>query len=207
MQVLTAGDRGTLERLMLVNQFDEDELTFIAGSAAQWGPLWAEVLGRVGDPVLYGEIDRILTSASLSSLHAIGDLASILGRLAAAGLHLGIATNDAEASARAQAVALGIDGLFGYVAGYDSGYGSKPEPGMISAFAAHHGLQPGEVALVGDSVHDLLAARAAGAVSVAVLTGPSGAVAREMVAPHADHVFASIADLPDWLLGPRSSHA
>ena len=45
---------------------------------------------------------------------------------------------------------------------------------MQEAFAAHLGLQGAEIAMVGDSVHDLVAGRAAGMATVAVLTGVAG---------------------------------
>ena len=75
---------------------------------------------------------------------------------------------------------------------------------MVLAFAARIGVPPGEVALVGDSRHDLHAAKAAGAVAIAVLTGPA---TREELEPLADHVVDSIADLPALLgaAGPRAA--
>ena len=47
-----------------------------------------------------------------------------------------------------------------------------------------------------NSIHDLEAARAAGALSMAVLSGPAG---RAVLEPHADHVIDTIADLPALL--------
>ena len=52
------------------------------------------------------------------------------------------------------------------------------------------------MALVGDSTHDLHAARAAGAVAIAVLTGPAP---RHELEPHADYVVDTIAELPAYL--------
>jgi len=115
------------------------------------------------------------------------------------GLMVGIATNDAEGSACAQATALGLDPYMAFVAGYDSGYDGKPNPGMVLAFAEACGCRPSDVALVGDTLHDLHAARAAGAASVAVLTGPTRAAAWPDLEPHADYVIDSIADLPAFL--------
>ena len=89
------------------------------------------------------------------------------------GYPLGIMTNDAEANTRAQLRQLGIDGLIMFVAGYDSGFGMKPDAAPVLAFAASAGVAPSEVAVIGDSPHDLIAARAAGAVAVAVLSGPN----------------------------------
>jgi phosphoglycolate phosphatase len=67
---------------------------------------------------------------------------------------------------------------------------------MVQAFAREIGAEPAEIALVGDTLHDLDCARAAGAVAIAVL---SGVATREDLAPHADYVIADIGDLPGLL--------
>jgi phosphoglycolate phosphatase len=123
-------------------------------------------------------------------------LAAVLGRLRAMGIMLGVATNDTEAPARAHLSAAGVDVLFDFIAGSDSGFGGKPAPGQLLAFAQSVGLAPQECAMVGDSLHDLHAARAAGMVAVGVLSGMAGA---DTLGPEADFVLGSIADLPDWL--------
>jgi len=116
-----------------------------------------------------------------------------LATLKAMGLRLGVATNDAESSARRQLEALGLDEAIEFVAGYDSGHGAKPGAGMVVAFARHLGVAPARVAMVGDSRDDLEAARAAGALAVAVLSGPAD---RAELAPLADHIVDDIAALP-----------
>lgn len=58
------------------------------------------------------------------------------------------------------------------------------------------GIAPGDTVMVGDSLHDMHAARAAGMVAVAVLTGPARA---ETLAPAADVVLPDIGHLPSWL--------
>ena len=205
MDDLAGGERVRLEDLMAVSHYVEEERRFlptsplIAGSSAAYGPIWAKVLGRPAGPDLYGEMDRLFRREGLAHLCPIGDPAATAQRLADAGYALGIATNDAEASARAQADILGLTRHLTYVAGYDSGHGSKPEPGMVSAFAAHLNVAPGRIAMVGDSPYDLVAGRSAGAVTIAVLSGPLGEGAREVMAPLADHVIASIGDLATLL--------
>jgi phosphoglycolate phosphatase len=207
MRTLARGDRAKLEAVMRVSEYVEEERRFlttsplVAGSSASYGPLWAEALGRPDGPELYREMDDLFRRWGLLSLAPIDDPASIATALAARGLRLGIATNDAEGSARAQAEALGLSGCLDFIAGYDSGFGGKPDPGMVTAFAAHCGLAPGEVAVIGDTLHDVHAARAAGAVSVAVLTGPRRTAARPDIEPHADYVIGSIADLPAFVDG------
>ena len=86
--------------------------------------------------------------------------------------------------------------LFDFVAGYDSGYGGKPEPGQLLGFCANTGLAPADCIMVGDSTHDLDAGRAAGMRTIGVLTGPAPA---SELRPLADLVLASIADIPAWI--------
>ena len=124
------------------------------------------------------------------------DLPQVLGDLRARGLRLGLATNDTEAPARAHLSGAGVLGLFDFVAGCDSGHGGKPAPGQLLAFAEAMGLPPAQIAMVGDSLHDLEAARRAGMVGVGVLTGPA---LRETLAPHAEVVLPTIAGLAPWL--------
>jgi phosphoglycolate phosphatase len=105
-------------------------------------------------------------------------------------------TNDAEITARAHARKLGLDEYLEFIAGYDSGFGAKPDPGPVLAFAQAVGVPPSETAIVGDTVLDLAAARAAGAIAIAVLTGPTPF---PILPPHADALFASPADFATWL--------
>jgi phosphoglycolate phosphatase len=111
-------------------------------------------------------------------------------------LRLGVATNDGEAPARAHLAIAGVSDLFDFVAGFDSGWGGKPAPGQLAAFVARTGLAPAHVAMVGDSRHDLMAGRAAGMRTVAVLTGIAEA---PELSPLADAVLPDIGHLAGWL--------
>ncbi|WP_201120817.1 HAD family hydrolase [Sulfitobacter sp. EhC04] len=123
-------------------------------------------------------------------------LIPLLNVLRGRGLALGVATNDAIVPARAHLSAAGIEGLFDFIAGFDSGHGAKPTPGQMQAFATSTGLPPERIAMIGDSAHDLVAGRAAGMVCVAVLTGMATA---DALAPLADVVLPDIGHLPAWL--------
>lgn len=123
-------------------------------------------------------------------------LVPLFTRLAGMGLQLGLATNDAEQPARVHLDRAGLSPFFDFVAGFDSGYGGKPETGQMQAFLARTGLPAPAVAMVGDSLHDLDAGRAAGMRTVAVLTGIAD---RAALAPHADVVLGHIGELPDWI--------
>ena len=140
--------------------------------------------------------DRIDASAAQAPMSEAVPLMPLMTALRARGLRLGVATNDSEAPARQHLQNHGITGCFDFIAGYDSGYGAKPGPGMCLAFARQLDLNPARVAMVGDSRHDLEAGRAAGMRTVAVLTGVAR---RDDLAPHADVVLADIGQIPGWL--------
>ncbi|WP_037309395.1 HAD family hydrolase [Ruegeria halocynthiae] len=124
-------------------------------------------------------------------------LVPFLERLRQLGLKLGVATNDGEMPALQHLESAGIRDHFDFVAGYDSGHGFKPGPGQLLAFASHVGVDPARVAMVGDSLHDLQAGRAAGMTTIGVLTGLAQA---EALAPMADVVLPDIGHIPDWLV-------
>lgn len=170
----------------------------VAGSTADYGGRWADALGRSDLDVLKSEIDALSATESLKALTPIDEPPTVFSALTAMGLRLGVATNDSERSARRQIEALGIASYVDFVAGYDSGHGGKPEPGMVLAFADFLGAPPSRIVMVGDSVHDLSAARTAGALAVAVLSGPAERSALER---HADYVIDHIGALPGLLAG------
>lgn len=102
------------------------------------------------------------------------DLTELFTLFKSNNLKLGVATNDSEASAHAQLDHFELSGFFDFVCGYDSGFGAKPAAGMIAAFCSATGLQAQQVAMVGDSAHDMNAGHAAGAgLKAGVLTGPA----------------------------------
>lgn len=136
-----------------------------------------------------------LLAAEVPLVEAV-PLRPLLEGLRASGLRIGLVTNDAEAPAHAHLGRVGVLDLFDFVVGCDSGYGAKPAPGQLLAFAERMGLAPSRVAMVGDSLHDLHSARSAGMARVAVLTGVAKAAA---LAPHADVVLRDIGELPNWL--------
>lgn len=138
------------------------------------------------------------SSSALNGLTpAVPDLAAFTAALVTAGFVLGVATHDSEAGAKAHLRKAGALQNFAFIAGYDSGHGWKPGPGMLLAFAEATELHPSEIAMIGDSEHDLGVGPAAGAaMTVGVLTGPA---TRDDLEPFADHVLDSIGDLPDLL--------
>lgn len=208
MRAMAGDDTHAVARLEAVSHYLADEERFlptsplVSGSSAHYGPLWAHALGRPADAALLGEIDRLFAAEGLVHLTPIGQPRRTLDHLKAAGFALGIVTNDAAENARQQARALGILDLLDAVHGYDSGFGSKPGAGMVAAFAAQFGHRPEAMAVIGDSAHDMAAARGAGARFILVRSGP--APVDDLIAA-SDLVVDSIDDLPRVLggAGPR----
>lgn len=175
-------------------RFEPDSVV-IAGTPHEIASALAVALPQMTVDALESRINRLAEGAPMLPA---ADLPAVLGGLKARGLRIGLATNDMEAAARAHLAAHGITALFDYIAGYDSGHGPKPGPGMCAAFARQLGLDPARVAMVGDSLHDLQAGRAAGMRTVAVLTGMAGAAE---LALHADVVLPDIGHLAGWIDG------
>lgn len=157
---------------------------------------WAALLKEPADATFFTKVDLLLCQATTAHLSPIGDPRRVLSDLATRGYRLGLITNDAEASARAHLRKLGLERFVEFVAGYDSGFGAKPAPTPVLAFAAAAGVSPAEVVVVGDTVIDVATARAAGARAVVVSTGPNSDALREA---KADAVVDSVADLAGWL--------
>ena len=195
LEPVTRGDLGQ------VLGFDQAGFSFAPDSAViaqttfEIADLILPHLDGVSMPMLLQIMNDLGTSAPM--VPAV-DLPLVLAGLKAKGLALGLATNDTEVPARAHLGGAGVTHLFDFVAGCDSGFGGKPEPGQLLAFAAHVQLAPAQIAMVGDSLHDLEAAHRAGMLAVGVLTGPA---TRADLTPHADVVLATIADLGDWIDG------
>jgi len=200
LTALSRGDAIAFERLVKVAKYDVNTRVFlpsaelIAGTSTDMAPIWADALGREDHDALANEIDRRFMELAPTTMVPIGNPLEILSTLAERGYRLGIATNDIEAAALQQAELMGLLPHLDFIVGQDSGHGAKPGPGMVQGFARHVGVEPEHVALVGDSTHDLHAARAAGAIGIAVLSGPA---TRADLEPHADYVIDSIVDLPE----------
>lgn len=162
----------------------------IAGTTGEVAAALAAVFP--GRPDLVAELDAVGEVTPQVPVRGLDEALDALGRARV----LGVVTNDSEAPTRAHLAAAGIAARFRFVAGYDSGFGAKPEPGPLLAFARAMGVAPARTLMVGDSRHDLTAGRAAGMATVGVLTGMAGA---DDLADLADAVLPGIAALPDWL--------
>ena len=200
---LAGGDAGRATAMLVAGGLDEETGRMRSGSVLGAGTT-ADIV-RHWYPDLAGEAFDAVTARIDAAFHAHGTHASVLvpgavevlAELAAMGIAMGVATNDATDAAMAAMAAVGLDGYLPYVFGYDSVPHPKPAPDIVLAFAAATGVDPSDIAVVGDNRYDMEMARAAGAgAAVGVLTGNSG---EADLAPYADIVLPSIRDLPAWL--------
>ncbi len=189
------GNAGTAAQILAGMGYDPRTSRFAAGSLFA-AAANAEVIAALY-PHLAGEElhDRIVAAdrraASVEAV-ALPGVVDAVRHLSAAGLRLGLATNDSVLGARRTLAAFGLTPFFDAVFGYDSVHRPKPAPDVVLAFAAAIGMEPGEIAMVGDNLHDLVAAREAGAVAIGVLSGNSR---REHLEPLADLILDSVTDL------------
>src|SRR5262245_24752303 len=168
------------QRILLESGYDPDSNNFktnsllAAGTTDQLVDLWWPGLTPGERQAMIERVDRDFLSKSEKYLQPLMPLEPLLNQLKARRLKLGIATNDNEASARSHVQLLKLDKLIDFVAGYDTVEKAKPAGDMVHAFCAACGLEPPDVAVVGDNPHDLEMARSAGAgLAIGVLSGNS----------------------------------
>lgn len=200
---LAEGDAAAAEAMLVAGGFDLAAGRFVAGGALAAGTTHDIV--RVWYPALDGEafaamvkrIDQIFYDNGLTCSVPVAGLTETLAALKAAGFAMGVATNDGTAAAKAALAMLGLSDLLPHVYGYDSVAAPKPAPDIVHAFAKATGVPEPAIVVIGDNLHDLEMARAAGAgAALGVLTGNSR---HHELAPFADAVLASVCDLPAWL--------
>ncbi len=196
------GDPALADRLMRACGMDPETGETVGDSlfaASSTGEIAAGMIAA-GSAHDLGDLTRHFDRFFLEgAAHAVplADLRAVFLGLKARGLKLGIASSDNEASIRLMAESQHILPLLDFIAGYDSGHGVKPNPGMIEGFARECGLAASEIAMVGDNAHDLHMARNAKAgLAVGVLTGTG---AEAMLSTFADHVIPGIEHLESLL--------
>ncbi|MFT4190546.1 MAG: phosphoglycolate phosphatase [Comamonas sp.] len=139
--------------------------------------------------------------ATLNGQHAqvYPGVAEGLHALRAQGLPLACLTNKPEAFARALLARKGLDGFFAHIAGGDTYEFKKPHPLPLQETARALGVAPAAMLMVGDSVNDAQAARAAGCPVVLVPYGYSHGL--DVATLDSDGVVADLAALARALQG------
>ena len=129
----------------------------------------------------------------------------VLETLATTGWTLAVCTNKPTDLAVRLLEDLGIGAAFAALLGADSLPVRKPDPRHLTETVTQAGGDPGRSLLVGDTITDLRAARAARMPCILVGFGPGGAKARQL---GADAVIQHFRDLPGAIseLGIEARH-
>ena len=122
-----------------------------------------------------------------------------LATLVGAGYRLGCVTNKAARFTTPVLLGLGLLDLFGIVLSGDTLPEMKPHPAPLLHAAAHFGVVPGESLMVGDSITDIQAARAAGFSIVCMSYGYNHG--RDIRDAQPDAVIDNLMELPSLLAG------
>lgn len=158
LQHLSEGSAETLQALAAAARFDLGRQSFdadspvVAGTNREAAACLAAVLPGRDVAEIEAYLER---SGAEAPLQAAAPLVPLMAQLEAMGLPLGVMTNDAESVAHAHLGYAGISGVFDFIAGFDSGYGAKPDPAPLLAFAERVAIAPARIVMVGDSPHDL----------------------------------------------------
>lgn len=188
----TTGDATLKERCLAASGYDAElgrakpNSPMAADGNDQIAAIWLRTAGQEASGDKIERLVKIMETHAAENPKPLFDIAALFASLKGRGLALGIATMDAEWSARRSLAQMSADHYVSFFAGYDSGHGRKPEPGMVTAFCAEAGLRPHEIMVVGDNLHDLhMAKNAAAALAVGVCSGVGG---RRDLSAVADHI-------------------
>jgi phosphoglycolate phosphatase len=197
------GDRWKADRLLAAAGFDfatkrfKPDSIFASGSNMDVVELWFPRLSNEDQLLAVSRFNEITSVQGSSMAVALPGVIDSLRALHNRSYRMGVATNDSTSGAEKTLATLGVAQLFDAAFGYDAVANPKPAPDTVIAFCDLTGLRPGEIAMVGDNRHDLEMARAGGCgLAIGVLSGTG---TRESLAPLADVVLNSVAELPGFL--------
>ncbi|MEX2653843.1 MAG: HAD family hydrolase [Acidimicrobiia bacterium] len=114
--------------------------------------------------------DRAVALSATLTPTPIGDVVGTFQRLAAAGLHLAIATTDDAAPTIVALHVLGIENLVDVVVAADGDVQPKPHPEVLGSIGRTFGITPDRLLMVGDSQRDADTARAGGAAGFVLVS-------------------------------------
>jgi len=130
-------------------------------------------------------------------IRAFEGVPAMLEALVAAGLRLGVVTSKRERAARRGLARYDLGRYFPVQVFHDDTVLHKPHPEPLELGARRLGVDPAALAYVGDSVHDIVAGRAAGMRTIAALWGPFPRIELEAAGP--DALASQPGDLPALL--------
>ncbi|EJF89241.1 HAD family hydrolase [Bartonella tamiae] len=200
-----SGDTAKARLLLQAGGFDfeadcfQPESVIAAGTLEDIVSLWHPELKEKGYSAEITFYKQYCSDQMKNTIVPIDGMKESLITLQSMGYKLGIATNDSRDSVIVAMQLLGCESLIDEYLGYDSVFNAKPAGDQIIAFADKMSLHSSEIAMVGDNLHDILAARNAQAgLAIAVLSGTGNA---ECLRQMSDILLPSIRELPDFFNG------
>ena len=135
-----SGDEALAAELLRAHGQDPDTGAVVggsllaAGSIAEIADAFAAHLGERAPADLTADLDRVFTEGGAKHAVLIPGADRTLATFKRRGLRIGVATNDSIGGLKASLQRTGILDLFDFAVGFDSGHGTKPDPGMALAF-------------------------------------------------------------------------
>lgn len=142
----------------------------------------AEEIFRTADAKM--EIDQ-----AFKSVEGVPD---IFHELSEAGIYTGILTSDSSQRTEKCMKLLDVQELLDFVVTPEKVKEGKPAPDMVHAACEQLGIEPLDMAVIGDSVVDMRMARQAGSLAVGIVTYEGS---EEVLAPEADVLIRSIKEI------------
>jgi phosphoglycolate phosphatase len=161
--------------------------------------------------LLYARFLERYTAHPADNTTVHGGVVEVLDDLQTQRLQLGLCTNKAQAPTDRLLAALGLERFFAAIVGGDAVPAKKPDPGHLHAVLERLGARPARSVMVGDSEHDVQAARMLGVPCVLVSFGytpvPARALGAERVIDHFLDLPAALASLAGVAARPPTTCA
>ncbi|MBI3764427.1 MAG: HAD family hydrolase [Chloroflexi bacterium] len=129
----------------------------------------------------------------VATARPLADLGALFGELRARDMKIAVATTDDRTPTERTLAAFGVAAMVNTMICADDGVTPKPAPDMVLAICERLDVPPLRTVMIGDTVADMQMGRAAG--SGLVIGVASGISPAEVLAPHADVILESVADL------------
>ncbi len=197
---LAAGDKLLADKMLIHSGWSQEKDTakpdsiLAAGTEIEILQCWLELQPNniKSFQQLSEEIHNLFLTEIKNYAAPLVNLHGLFKYLQGLGLKLGVASSDSKEGIEASLANFNILPMCDFICGYDSGYGIKPTAGMVNGFCQVIDIKPAEIAVIGDNIHDLQMANAAGAMAIGVLTGTSG---YDDLSPFADEIINDIDQL------------
>ena len=150
-------------------------------------PLWVQFSDWAHEPAMLDAMVATYRDYNIANhdakVSAYPGVVETVRRVRQTGRRIGLVTSKTRVGALRGLRFLGLEDQMELVVAVDDVTNPKPHPEPVLSAASQLGVPPAETIYVGDSTHDMVSGRAAGARTAAVLWGPFGRSHLEPTAP------------------------